>query len=58
MKVKEFREHKMLIILENPIRKNLRRWSSVLLADPGDIQCMEPEYWGEEAGATKCLPSP
>lgn len=25
-------------------------WSRVLLANPGDIQCMEPGYWGEEAG--------
>ena len=58
MKVKEFGEHKMLTILEKPIRKNVCMWSRVLLADPGDIQCMEPGYWGEETGASKCLPSP
>ena len=57
MKVKEFGEHKMLTILENPVRNNLCMWSRVLLANPEDIQCMEQGYWGEEAGASKCLPS-
>ena len=46
MKVKEFGEHKMLTILENPVRKNLCMWSRVLLANPEDIQCMGPGILG------------
>ena len=50
MKVKEFGEHKMLTILENPVRKNLCMWSRVLLANPEDIQCMEQGYWERKQG--------
>ena len=48
MKVKEFGEHKMLTILENPVRKSLCMWSRVLLADPEDIQCV-----GRDTGERK-----